>query len=61
MQKTALLIVALYCLLSLGCSDKTQALANRSLMARPLLHQYTSPSAPDKNAADKPAQTAAAH
>jgi hypothetical protein len=61
MRKTASLIVALCSLFSLGCSDKTQALANRSLMARPLLHQHASPSVPGKNAADKPAQTATAH
>lgn len=61
MRKTVPLIVALWSLLSLGCSDKTQALADRSLMAHPLLHQHIAPSAPDKNTADKPAQPAAAH
>ena len=51
MAKTiALLAVTLFSLLSLGCSSKTEALANKSLMSRPLLHQPNDASSQHENA-----------
>jgi hypothetical protein len=61
MRKIAILAMTLFSLTALGCSQKTEALANKSLMARPLEHQQATPPSQNGNSATKPAQTATTH
>ena len=48
MREIAVIAITLFSLSALGCSEKTEALANKSLMARPLEHPQTSSAANQK-------------
>jgi len=62
MRKFAIIIMTLFSVTLLGCSQKTEALAHKSLMAHPLLHQQATASPKqDSDSATKAAQTAATH
>ena len=62
MRKIAITIMTLFTVTLLGCSQKTEALAHKSLMAHPLLHpQATAAPKQNSDSATKPAQTAATH
>ena len=55
MREIAVIAMMLFSLTASGCSSKTEALAEKSLMARPLQHQQTAPSADhSEDPADKP-------
>jgi len=55
MRKIIVVLLTLLAVALLGCSQKTEALAKKSLMERPLIHQQ------DNDAKDKPAQSLANH
>jgi hypothetical protein len=62
MRTIAVTIMTLSAVILLGCSQKTEALAHKSLMAHPLLHQQTTATPKqDNDSAAKPAQTATTH
>jgi hypothetical protein len=59
MREFAVIAMTLFSLTALGCSEKTEALANKSLMARPLEHPQAPPAASQKlGAAAVPAKPA---
>lgn len=62
MRAIAVTIMTLSAVILLGCSQKTEALAHKSLMAHPLLHpQAAAAPKQDNDSAAKPTHTAATH
>jgi len=64
MRKIAVIMMTLLAVALLGCSQKTEALAKKNLMTRPLIHPHATAAAPNPhsdNAKDEAAQTPASH
>jgi len=61
MRKFAIIIMTLFAVTLLGCSQKTEALAHKSLMAQPLLHQQTTASKQDNDPTGKSADSTGNH